>query len=302
MTAKPLWQCAFVVPAAAVDPLLDGLEDEALSIAAFEEQAAADGGPAAWWRIELLQDQPPDEAGLRARLGALTDRLGSDKLKLKLSVAELPAADWVAKVQAEQQPQRIGRFWVHGSHAAGTAPEGCTPIEIDAGLAFGSGEHATTQGCLLALDDLARQRRFRQVLDLGCGSGILGIAAAKCWPALVVAADNDSAAVAVTAENAMRNGVASRLQAVASDGYANPLLRARGPYDLILANILADPLCALARPLSRHLQPSGIAVLSGLLERQARTVIAAHERYGLFLRKQITIGAWTSLLMSRKKG
>jgi ribosomal protein L11 methyltransferase len=173
------------------------------------------------------------------------------------------------------------------------------PIELDAGLAFGSGEHATTQGCLSALDRLAGRRRFRRVLDLGCGSGILAIAAAKLGAARVIAADNDPLAVAVARENATRNGVGHRIRCLASEGYRNPLLSTFGPYDLILANILADPLCALARECARHLAPGGIAVLSGLLDRQAARVIAPHRQARLRLRHEITIGIWTTLVMSK---
>jgi ribosomal protein L11 methyltransferase len=173
------------------------------------------------------------------------------------------------------------------------------PIELDAGLAFGSGEHATTQGCLLELDRLAGRRRFRRVLDLGCGSGILAIAAAKLGAARVIAADNDPLAVAVARENATRNRVGHRIRCLTSAGYRNPLLRTFGPYDLILANILADPLCALARECARHLAPGGIAVLSGLLDRQAARVIAPHRQARLRLRHEITIGIWTTLVMSK---
>jgi ribosomal protein L11 methyltransferase len=170
------------------------------------------------------------------------------------------------------------------------------------GLAFGSGEHATTRGCLLALDDLARRRRLRRVLDLGCGSGVLAIAAAKTWPARVLAADNDPVAVAVAAENAALNGVADRVRVVESDGYRHPAIGAGGPYDLILANILADPLRGFARDLARRLAPGGAAVLSGIVDHQVRPVVLAHRPYGLRLRRTIAIGPWATLVLGRTRG
>ena len=147
---------------------------------------------------------------------------------------------------------------------------------------------------------LAARRRLRRVLDLGCGSGILAIAAAKLGAARVIAADNDPIAVAVARENAARNRVGHRIRGVVSEGYRDPLLRAFGPYDLILANILADPLCALARATARHLAPGGIAVLSGLLDRQAPRVVAAHRPARLRLKDQITLGIWTTLIMAKR--
>jgi ribosomal protein L11 methyltransferase len=292
----PLWQSRFAIPAAAVDLFLDALETDAISVAAFEEPAA-DGADGALWRVELLHQAEPDREALAARIAPLAERSGLRRVDL--TVAPVAATDWLARTAENFPAQPIGRFWVHGSHIAAPPPAGAVPIELDAGLAFGSGEHATTQGCLLALDRLAGRRRFRRVLDLGCGSGILAIAAAKLGAARVIAADNDPLAVAVARENATRNRVGHRIRCLTSEGYRNPLLRTFGPYDLILANILADPLCALARECARHLAPGGIVVLSGLLDRQAARVIAPHRQAHLRLRHEITLGIWTTLVMSK---
>ena len=290
----PLWQSRFVVPAAAVPLFLDALEDDALSIAAFE-QPAADGGDGALWRIELLHPAEPGREALAARLAPLAERAGLARIDVK--VAPLAAVDWLARTAESFPAQPIGRFWVHGSHIAGPPPEGTLPIRLDAGLAFGSGEHASTQGCLLALERLASRRRFRRILDLGCGSGILAIAAARLWPARVIAADNDPVAVGVARANALRNGVGHRIRALASEGYRNPLVRARGPFDLIVANILADPLCELARATAGHLAPGGVLVLSGLLDRQAPRVLEAHRRHRLALQARIDVSIWTTLVL-----
>ena len=290
----PLWQSRFLVPEAAVPLFLDALEDGALSGGAFESSAAR-----ALWQVELLHQAEPDREDLAARLAPLAERAGI--ARIDLTVMPVPSTDWLARTAESFPAQPIGRFWVHGSHVAGPPPPGKLPILLDAGQAFGSGEHATTQGCLLALDRLVQRRRWRRrVLDLGCGSGILAIAAARLWPARVLAADNDPVAVAVARANAQRNGVGHRVRTLVSEGYANPRLHAAAPVDLITANILADPLCALARATARHLAPGGVAVLSGLLDRQAERVIEAHRRAHLRLVDQLPIGIWTTLILTKR--
>ena len=292
------WKSSFVVPAAAVGLFLDTVDVDALSIAAFEIDGS-ENGDGEHWCIEMLHQEEPEPADLEVLLEPLVEqaRLGS----ISIDVDRVPETDWVEQVRAEMPPRQIGRFWIHGSHVDTPPPDGATPIRLDAGLAFGSGEHATTQGCLEALDRWARRRRFRQVLDMGCGAGMLAIAAVKCWPARALAVDNDPVAVEVAAENAGLNGVGDKVRALVSEGYADPRIRTCGPYDLILANILADPLCDMAKDLSRSLAKDGIAILSGLLDRQAGRVLASHLAYGLFLRQRIDIGPWTTLVMSRKK-
>jgi ribosomal protein L11 methyltransferase len=297
MVDRTLWQSRFLVPAGAVQLFLDALEADDISVAAFEETGA--NGKGGLWRIELIQAGEPDRQEIAGRLAPLAERAGVRRVDL--FVEPIPTDDWLARTAAQFPPQRIGCFWVHGSHVDQAPPEGANPIRLDAGLAFGSGEHASTQGCLLALEALAQRRRFRRVLDLGCGSGILAIAAAKLWQARVIAADNDPVAVAVAGANATRNGVAHRIRGLGSEGFKNPRLRARAPFDLILANILADPLCDLAHGTARHLAPGGIAVLSGLLDRQAERVIEAQRRAGLRLRRGITLGIWTTLLLAKPR-
>jgi ribosomal protein L11 methyltransferase len=298
MARAPLWQSRFVVPAAAVALFLDALEEDAVSVAAFEERPA-DGVEAELWRVEMLHEVEPDGEALAARLAPLAERSGLSRIEV--TVVPLAVTDWLLRTAESFPAHPIGRFWIHGAHLTGPPPEGLVPIQLDAGLAFGSGEHPTTEGCLLALDRLARRHRLRRVLDLGCGAGILAIAAAKLWPARVVAVDNDLIAVDVARANATINRVEHRIRCLPSEGYRNPLIRTFGPYDLIVANILADPLCAMARDTARHLAPGGIVVLSGLLERQARRVIDAHRRSRLRLRQEVTIGLWSTLVMARSR-
>jgi ribosomal protein L11 methyltransferase len=293
MADIPLWQSRFLVPAAAVEAFLDALDDE-LSVSAFEDARRPD-----LWAIALIHRGEPDRAALLARLAPLAEPW---QIALDLEIGPIPSTDWLYRTAENFPAQRIGRFWVHGSHVREAAPVGMVPIGLDAGQAFGSGEHDSTRGCLLALDRLAGRRRLKRVLDLGCGAGILAIAAAKCWPARVLAADNDPIAVAVAAGNAARNDVASRVRCLLSDGYDSAVLRRSGPFDLILANILAEPLCDMARDTARHLAPGGTAVLSGLLERQADRVIAAHRPWGLRLREQIGQGSWVTLVLGHARG
>ena len=293
MAEIPLWQSRFLVPAAAVEAFLDALEGE-LSISAFEDPRRPD-----LWAIALIHQGEPDRAALLARLAPVASPW---QIALDLEIGPIPSTDWLYRTTQSFPPQRIGRFWIHGSHVTEPPPAGTVPIRLDAGQAFGSGEHESTRGCLLALDQLAGRGRLKRVLDLGCGAGILAIAAAKCWPARVLAADNDPVAVAVAADNAANNGVASRVRCLVSDGYGSAVLRRSGPFDLILANILADPLCAMARATARNLAAGGAAVLSGILDRQADRVVSAHRPWGLRLREQIDQGPWATLVLGQARG
>ena len=298
MTVVSFWKSSFEVPAGAVNLFLDAIDADALSIAAFEV-GGSENGDGSLWRVEMLHADKPEPDDLNVLLEPLIEQaeLGA----VPIMIDQVPDNDWVKQVQADMPPRQVGRFWIHGSHVDAEAPEGSVPIELDAGLAFGSGEHATTQGCLDAIHRIALRLRFRKVLDMGCGAGMLAIAAAKCWPARGLAVDNDPVAVDVAAENIRQNGVSSRIQALLSDGYADPKIRLHGPYDLVLANILANPLCMMAKDLSRHLAPDGLAVLSGLLAWQASGVLSAHRLVGMNLRERIDIGPWTTLVLSRKK-
>jgi ribosomal protein L11 methyltransferase len=193
---------------------------------------------------------------------------------------------------------RAGRFLVHGRHDRGKVPPGRFTLEIDAGLAFGTAHHATTRGCLIALDRLLKRWRPAQVLDIGTGTGILAIAAAKALDGPVIASDMDPVAVAVAAENARRNGVRSRVLVVKAEGLAHPALR-RANADLLFANILLRPLLELAPAFARALKPGGVCVLSGILDTQARQVEARFRALGFRLDSRILLGGWTTLLLRR---
>jgi ribosomal protein L11 methyltransferase len=264
----------------------------AIAVSSFE----ADGGLT--WTIEALCEVPPDRRRLRAVLARAG--LGS----APVVVAPLPERDWVAEAQRSLPPLRAGRFFVHGSHFQGTLPARGIALRIDPGMAFGTGHHESTRGCLLTLDALARERRFASPLDLGCGSGILALAAARLWAVPVLAADNDARAVTVARANARLNGLARLVRVVRSDGYGAPALRRAAPFDLVTANILANPLIAMAPALARHLAPGGVAVLAGLLRRQERDVLAAHAAEGLTLLARRRLGQWSVLALAapRRRG
>lgn len=249
------------------------------------------------WHLEGFSRTPPDRHEITAALAAVAAAYGTELPPL--SILRVPNIDWVTANLRDFPPIDAGRFFVKGTHWQGPVPAGRIRLDVDAGQAFGSGEHATTRGCLLALDRLGRQGRRVRALDLGSGSGILAIAMAKMWAAQVIATDIDPRAVAVANANAALNGVAASVRAVTSDGYRNPLLKKRRPFDIVTANILARPLMRFAPDLAAHLAPGGVAVLSGLLEWQERLVMAPHERQGLTLIHRRVIDGWATLVIGR---
>lgn len=215
-------------------------------------------------------------------------------------VSEIPDQDWVAKVRRELPPVEAGRFFVYGSHDADLVPEGRIALLIEAAMAFGTGHHGTTLGCLRAFDRLLDQDRvFHNVLDLGCGTAVLAMAAAKVFPEKVLASDIDPVAVEVTKANAAANDLAGRIVAVESMGFDADALINAAPFDLIFANILKGPLMALAPEISAHLTRGGIAILSGLLVEQADGIIAAYADQGLTLAHREDLGEWSALTLQK---
>jgi len=293
-----LWQVVFFLDAPPPPALLEALEEGSLSASVFGTEVDEEDDPVRW-RVDLLYKERPQIPLLQAALDALLAAHGLAR-DGSLEVAWLPHQDWLPAGRLVRPPLRVGRFFVHGEADPVPRGPGLVPLLIEAGLAFGSGEHQTTAACLEAFDALLRRRRFPRVLDMGCGSAILAIAACRAdRHSRAVAVDNDPLAVRVAAENVRRNHVAGRVITLVAEGYADPAIRRAGPYDLIFANILADPLIAMAGDLRRHLAPGGVAVLSGLLERQATAVLAAHRAHGLREIARIERQPWVALVLRR---
>src|SRR5215469_12177698 len=248
--------------------------------------------------VTLLKADAPNVAALFELAppnGDLLSRLAGREVH----VALLPDTDWIKLSQEGLAPVRAGRFFVYGAHDKGRVPHGVIPMRIEAGLAFGTGHHETTALCLAILSDLAKARRFLNVADIGCGTGLLAIGAAKLWKRRVIASDIDSVAVEVARENAAANEVAPLICAVTADGMQNPTLARHAPYDLILAHILAGPLTLLAPQIARALAPGGVVVLSGLLRWQENLVASFYRPHGLVLRHTRRDGPWSALQLER---
>ena len=214
-------------------------------------------------------------------------------------IAPMPQQDWVRQSLEGLAPVIAGRFFLHGSHDRHRRRAGGISLEIDAGTAFGTGHHGTTEGCLMALDRILRRRTPNKILDVGCGTGVLAIAAAKASGRPAIASDIDPEAVRVTLANARLNGVKPLITSFAAAGLNHPRIAGQGPYDLIFANILARPLVALSTGLSRALAPGGDLILSGLTLEQMRWIEATYESRGLALAGRITRGNWATLVFSK---
>lgn len=287
--AASSWRLALAVPAAAA-PLFE-VALEGLGGAVVREAEADEAGQIA---LTCFLSTEPDASSLAPLLAAVAEAAGCEPPVPR--VERLPDRDWVSDSQAGLRPLRSRRFWIHGSHDAGPAPAGLFPLLVDAGQAFGTGRHETTLGCLLAMEALAKRSRPARILDMGCGSGILALAAARLWPsARVLGVDNDAVAVAVARRHARRNGLARRCRFICAEGYRPEALRGRGGFDLVLANILARPLAAMAPGLRRRLAPRGWALLSGLLVAQEAQVLAPHEALELRLVRRSRLAEWSVL-------
>lgn len=262
--------------------------------------------------VSFYHDEDVDEWDIRGvkERGTYEDDLSSALLVAQLltgiePVVErglVPIAGWLARTQQAFPEQFIGnRFVVRGTHIVAPPIPGRITLTLDAGLAFGTGEHNSTRGCLVSLERLAKFHHPHRILDLGTGSGILALAAAKLMGQRVLASDIDPRATRVANENARLNGVAAQVRAIRAEGWNDTRITRAAPYDLVFANILARPLCAMAHELGAHLAPGGYAILAGLLNTQVRWVLSAHQRAGLELEHHLVDGAW-SILTLRKRG
>lgn len=269
-----------------VDILTEVFAEGDAAIAAFE-------GPGGRWDVTMHFAAAPD----RALVHELVSNAAGAKVAENIAFDIVEAKDWVKATLADLAPVPAGRFVVHGHHDRARVPSNKIGIEIEAALAFGTGHHGTTRGCLLLLDHVLKAWRPQRVLDLGTGTGVLAIAAAKALQENVLASDIDPVSVRVAQENARLNGSGHLVQAIPATGFSAPQFAQAGPFDLVLANILANPLRQLATPMARHLAPSALVILSGLLTPQAASVIAAYRARGLVPVRHLRIGDWSSLLL-----
>lgn len=273
---------------ALVDAVMER-DDLALTASAHENEETGE------WFFEATCDSPPDLESFselaRQTLGGAVD----------FSVSPIdPEINWVAKSLEGLAPVIAGGFYVYGSHETGPVPGGLTPMRIDAAQAFGTGHHETTTGCLEAIDKVLKRRRPRVLLDVGTGTGVLAIALAKRLRLPVIASDIDPIAVTTTIENAQQNGVGKFIIGIEATGLTNPTIAGNAPYDLIVANILAGPLTALAPAMGRVAGRGATIILSGILQHQARGVINAYQRQGMILIEKLQRKDWTTLILEMR--
>lgn len=260
------------------------MEELGSALSSFEEGAG--------WRMETIAEEKPRATAVNAVLKPFGVTAVIDKV---------PQRDWVLESRKGLPPIKAGPFFIHGEHDRNKRPKRGISLEIDAGMAFGTGRHETTMGCLKALLRLKKSHTFKRPLDVGTGTGILAFGAWHLFGHPVIAGDNDKDAVRVARENAEINGLKKQIRIVLSDGYKAKSIRDHAPYDLITANILANPLIALAPSLARNLARNGRAVLSGLMRDQEKDVLAAHTAEGLELDFRLRLNQW-SVLVLKKKG
>ncbi|MGI9370708.1 MAG: 50S ribosomal protein L11 methyltransferase [Ruegeria sp.] len=244
------------------------------------------------WEIGGYFTEAPDEAAL----AVLSTAFGTKPF----AVSELPETDWVAYVRSELAPVEAGRFFVYGSHDADNVPQDRIPLLIEAAMAFGTGHHGTTLGCLQALDKLISEGfKAEKVADIGCGTAVLAMAAARVWDGAFLASDIDQVAVEVAEANLRANGMDGVVRCIEAAGFDHPELRESAPFDLIFANILKGPLVALAPEMMANLRPGGYAILSGILNEQAESVISVYSQNGANLANSREIGEWTTLILRK---
>ena len=288
---EPGWQIGLSVPAGAAEIFVQALEPLCYATATFVEDETAD-----LWRLTAYTVGPPPADQLVAAIAVATLRAEIDEPAVKC--LPLADSDWVAVTRSAVEPVSAGRYFIRPSHLEEPSPSGAIVLTIDASTAFGSGDHGTTRGCLLALDHLAKERKVTHPLDLGCGSGILALAMACTWRQPVVASDIDEEAVRVTNENARINDVADLIKTYCASGFNTDITEA-GPYDLVVANILLGPLVNMADDIARHLTTDGIAVMSGILGYQENDLRPAYVAAGLRFVSRIELDGWHTLVLSK---
>lgn len=281
-------------------------------VGAFEEALSPHCDALSWLetdqpglvRLNGYTPEKPDEKAIGLAVAGTAARVGP--VTAQVTVTSMLPRDWASESLKTFPPVSVGRYFIHGSHVRQPAPQGAISLCIEAGAAFGTGSHESTAGCLTLMDRLAKRRRFARILDVGCGSGILSLAAAKTWTrARVLGVDLDFKTVGVAKENARINGEhggkQGRVSFAVSNGYDHPLVKRNrgGGYNLIVSNILARPLMGLARHMGANLAPGGVGILSGFLVRDERRVLFAHRAQGFRFFDRTERNGWVALAIEK---
>jgi ribosomal protein L11 methyltransferase len=279
-----MWRLSFLSSVAEAEYLASQLEDFCLAVSWFEKDAQAQV-----WQVEATFEEQPDEKNIKSLLGALSYEL-----------APLPSKDWLSENRKSFPAIDIGPFYIYGSHHQEKLPEGKIAFRIDAATAFGTGQHATTQGCLLALHDLKQAGiKVQNYLDLGCGTAVLAMAMARLFQVRGIASDNDPEAVDRANLNVAENHLERFVEVILSEGVSHERLEAQAPYSLIAANILVDPLIALSPEMARFMAEEGKVILSGLLQTQQHATLKAYEKVGFSLQKTYPMAEWVTLVLKK---
>ena len=266
---------------------LERLTPQPIGVGVFELEDGSE-----LWEVGAYFSEKPDDISL-ALLAAVFQ---AEEFK----ISELPQIDWVSKVQRSLKPVVAGRFFVYGSHDSDKVPPDCEPLLIEASMAFGTGHHGTTKGCLLALEQLIKVGfKAKNVIDVGCGTAVLAMAAARIFSANVIASDIDSVAHSVAKMNIIANGLDQNIQCFEASGFAHEQIKTKNPFDLIFANILLAPLLGLATDISKYSLSGGYVVLSGILSEQAELVVNKYTGVGFSLSNQIAIGEWVTIIFCK---
>ena len=293
MTELTQYQTQMIIPEKAVPFFERALDPYAIALMA---SLIEEGEHKGFWKVEAIFDGAPDEEVLKVTLAIAAMSAGIDEPEWDLM--PIPKKNWLRENLLDFPPLELGRYYIYGSHIENPqVPEGKIALQIDAATAFGSGEHATTQGCLEAFEDVLKMTKPKKILDMGCGSGILSMAAAKILgkDVQIDAVDIDPESVFVTNQNIKINQVDKNINVFQSNGYEKVI----GQYDLVFANILARPLMDMADDLYAHLKKGGMAILSGFLNGQKAWVIKAHSKSGLEFVKGYKIKEWSSAIVKR---
>ena len=288
------FSCDEVRARAAADIVMEVFDPAETAAASFEDEASRlEPRP---WIVEIYFGRGVDEHAIRS---LIADTVGQD-LAAAITTEEIAQQDWVQRSLTGLAPVRAGRFLVHGGHDRGDVRPNDLALEIEAALAFGTGHHGTTRGCLLALDAVLKRRRPRRVADLGTGTGVLAMAAAKALKHEIFCGDLDAVAVRAARANAELNGLRPLIRPVVAAGLAHDKLRRHAPYDLVMANILAKPLRDLAPAVAAHTAPGGDLILSGLLPRDVRGILSAYGTQGFALVRRAELEGWATLTLRKR--